>query len=80
MAPYMNKFISSDRKDLGTGCTGCPPRLYGPAKVFSAKGRFGKNDKKSRPRHAEIYSVYPDLPLGQRGWCPYLSLISESMS
>ena len=30
---------------------------------FQQKGVAANNDKKSRPRHAEIYSVYPDLPL-----------------
>ncbi len=36
MAPYMYKFIPCGWISLGTGCTGCPPWLYGFADFFAS--------------------------------------------
>ena len=36
MAPYMYKFSPCGWISLGTGCTGCPPWLYGFADFFAS--------------------------------------------
>ena len=75
MAPYVYNFSLWWEISLDTGCTDCPPQLYGFAIVpLPQRGITTKINKKQAQTHWNNYSVYPDLPLKLRGWCPCLSL------
>ena len=70
MAPYMYKFSPCGWISLGTGCTGCPPWLYGFADFFASDAL----NLLFRANSALLNLLFRALPLDLQAFCDFRQL------